>query len=145
MHVDPMEAGRGGKHTRGKIKRAKVALRELEKLGVSLGTHKLFGRIDVVAEGDRGETFFVEVEGDSSRQKEQGLYSALGQLVLSMKIWSDEVNYGIAVPDTREWWHQLRKIPLEVSKRLKVWRYSVGVSSCTSLEPGASIPHWSRG
>ncbi len=68
MHVDPMEAGRGGKHTRGKIKRAKVALRELEKLGVSLGTHKLFGRIDVVAEGDRGETFFVEVEILGRRQ-----------------------------------------------------------------------------
>jgi len=85
MHVDPMEAGRGGKHTRGKIKRAKVALRELEKLGVSLGTHQLFGPIDVIAEGDR-ETCFVEVEGESARQKEQALYPALGQLVLSMKL-----------------------------------------------------------
>src|ERR1041385_5194875 len=144
MHVDPMERGRGGRHSRGKVKRAGVALHELERLGVKVGSHKLFGPIDVIAENGR-ETVLVEVEGESTRQKEQALYSALGQLMLSMKIWNDEVRYGIAVPDTREWWHQLRKIPREVTKRLRLWRHSVGVNSCTSLEPGASIPDWSRG
>lgn len=145
IHVDPMEIGRGGRQTRGKVKRAKAAMRELEKLGVKLGIHKLYGAIDVVAEGDGGQTRFVEVEGESSRQREQALYSALGQLMLSMKLWSDDVSYGIAVPDTREWWNQLRKIPLQLTKRLKLWRYSVGVNSCTSIGPGTSIPDWSRG
>ena len=144
MHVDPMETGRGGKQSRGKIKRAEAAMDELEKLGVKLGTHKLFGPIDVVAEADR-ETCFVEVEGESTRQKEQALYSAIGQLMLSMKLWSDDVKYGIAVPDTREWWNQLRKIPLELTTRLRLWRYSVGVNSCTSIEPGVGIPDWERG
>ena len=87
----------------------------------------------------------VEVEGESGRQREQALYSALGQLLLSMKIWNDQVTYGIAVPDTREWWCQLQKIPLELTKRLRLWRYSVGVNSCTSIDPGCVIPDWSRG
>jgi hypothetical protein len=87
----------------------------------------------------------VEVEGESGRQREQALYSSLGQLLLSMKIWSDDLAYGIAVPDTREWWRQLAKIPLDLTKRLNLWRYSVGLNSCTSIEPGTGIPNWERG
>jgi len=41
----------------------------------------------------------IEVEGDSSRQKEQAMYSALGQIVLSMGDSSSEVAYALAVPD----------------------------------------------
>lgn len=145
MHIDPMELAKGGKHSRGKVTRAKRALLELEKLGVTVGMHTLFGPIDVVAESDKNETRFVEVEGESGRQRVQDLYSALGQLILSMKIWGEGVEYGIAVPDSREWWHQLRKIPLELTTRLRLWRHSVGPNSCTTLEPGASIPDWSRG
>jgi len=55
------------------------------------------------------------------------------------------VEYGIAVPDTREWWRQLRKIPLELTRRVRPWRYSVGLNSCTILEPGTQIPDWERG
>ena len=62
-----------------------------------------------------------------------------------MKIWNPIVVYGIAVPDTREWWKQLQKIPLGLTKRLSLWRYSVGVNSCTSIEPGVGIPDWGRG
>ena len=145
MHIDPMEKGAGGRHPRGKVKRAKEALRQLRSLGVILGIHKLYGTVDIVAEHEHGHMRLVEVEGESGRQREQALYSALGQLLLSMKIWNDQVTYGIAVPDTREWWHQLQKIPLELTKRLRLWRYSVGPNSCTSIEPGIGIPDWGRG
>ena len=87
----------------------------------------------------------IEVEGESGRQRELALYSSLGQLLLSMKIWNDDMAYGIAVPDTREWWRQMEKIPLELTKRLRLWRYSVGANSCTSVEPGIGIPDWGRG
>ena len=145
MHVDPMERGVGGKHSRGKVKRANEALRQLRRLGVTIGTHNLFGPVDVVAEHPRGGTRLIEVEGESGRQREQALYSSLGQLLLSMKIWNDDMAYGIAVPDTREWWRQMEKIRLELTKRLRLWRYSVGANSCTSVEPGIGIPDWGRG
>ncbi len=144
MHIDPMERGMGGRHPRGKVKRANEALRELRRLGVIIGSHDLFGPVDVVAEHPREGTRLIEVEGESGRQREQALYSSLGQLLLSMKIWSETLAYGIAVPDTREWWRQLQKIPLELTKRLRLWRYSVGASSCTSVEPGMEIPNWER-
>jgi len=145
MNIDPMERGGGGRQSRGKAKRANEALRQLRRLGVIIGAHDLFGPVDVVAEHPRGGTRLIEVEGESGRQREQALYSSLGQLLLSMKIWSDDMAYGIAVPDTREWWRQLGKIPLELTKRLHLWRYSVGVNSCTSVEPGIVIPDWERG
>ena len=145
MHIDPMEKGKGGKHPRGKVRRANEGLRQLRALGVTIGAHKLFGPVDVVAEHRERGTRLVEVEGESARQREQALYSSLGQLLLSMKNWSDDIAYGIAVPDTREWWRQLEKIPLELTKRLRLWRYSVGVNSCTSIEPGMEIPDWERG
>ena len=145
MHIDPMEKGLGGKHPRGKVKRANDALRQLRTLGVVIGAHKLYGPVDFVAEHPRKATRLIEVEGESGRQREQALYSSLGQLFLSMKIWSEDMEYGIAVPDTREWWRQLQKIPLELTKRLRLWRYSVGVNSCTSIEPGMGIPNWERG
>ena len=146
MHVDPMEEGRGGEHPPGKVERADAALRALRELGVVIGTHEQFGRVDVVAEHDKGEIRLIEVEGDSSRQKEQAVYSALGQLLMSMKLWSDSVGYGIAVPDTREWVMQVKKIPTEVTTRLHLWRYLVkSTNSVTIIEPGAEMPDWARG
>ncbi len=50
MHVDAMERAKGGTHPRGKIRRANAALRQLRELGVTIGPHKLFGPVDVVAE-----------------------------------------------------------------------------------------------
>ncbi len=146
MHIDPMEKGMGGKHPPGKVKRVNAALRELRELGVVIGTHKQFGPVDVVAEHERGEFRLIEVEGESGKQMEQALYSSLGQLLLSMKLWSDDVGYGIAVPDTREWVRQVKKIPTELTKRLRLWRYFVMTpNSVTSVEPGMQIPDWARG
>jgi hypothetical protein len=145
MHIDPMEKGRG-KHTPGKVKRANAALRELRELGVVIGTHKQFGRVDVVADHEQGALRLIEVEGESQRQKDQALYSSLGQLLLAMKLWSDQVGYGIAVPNTREWVRQVQKIPNDLTKRLHLWRYLVGpLTSVTAVEPGTEIPDWGRG
>ena len=145
MHIDPMEKGVGGRHARGKIGRTKIALQELRRLGVTLGAHPLYGRVDVVAEHPHEGTRLIEVEGESGRQREQALYSSLGQLLMSMKIWSEDLAYGIAVPDTREWWRQLQKIPLEVTERLRLWRHVVRVNACTNIGPGMGIPEWGRG
>ncbi len=56
MHVDPMERGVGGRHPRGKVRRANEALRELRRLGVIIGSHDLFGPVDVVAQHPEGYT-----------------------------------------------------------------------------------------
>src|SRR2546422_2499013 len=76
MHIDPMEGGRGGKHSRGKVRRANEAMRQLRSRGVVIGMHKLFGPVDVVAEHPEKGTRLVEVEGESARQREQALYSS---------------------------------------------------------------------
>ncbi len=148
MHIDAMERGKGGKHSKGKVKRVNAALRELRKLGVVIGPNKLFGRVDVVADHEKGGGLqLIEVEGESGRQKEQALYSSLGQLLLSMKLWSDYVGYGIAVPDTREWVRQVRKIPAELTTRLNLSRYLVGLdlTSVTTIGPGEEISDLGRG
>ena len=64
-------------------------------------------------------TFVAEVEGDSSRQKEQAMYSALGQIVLSMRDSSTEVTYVLAVPDTDKWAVQIRKVPGRIAELLR--------------------------
>jgi len=101
--------------------------------------------VDVVAEHVHEGLRLIEVEGESSRQKEQSLYSALGQLLLSMKLWNRQVAYGIAVPDTSEWTNQVQEIPLEVTNRLQLWRYLVSSNSVSIIEPGMGIPDWRRG
>src|SRR6266702_6900707 len=63
MHIDPMEKGLGGTHARGKLRRANAALRELRRLGVTIGTHKMFRPVDVVADHPSEPTRLIEVEG----------------------------------------------------------------------------------
>lgn len=109
VDVDAMERAKGGTHAADKRERAAAAETALRELGVTVGAHPEFGRADVVAEhADKG-TFVVEVEGRSSRQKEQALYSALGQLVLQMQ--GSNYQFVLAVPDDGYWERQLRKVP----------------------------------
>jgi hypothetical protein len=145
VDVDAMERGKGGTHPRGKRKIAAAALKQLLAFGAVRGPHKLYGRVDVIAEHDAHGLRLIEVEGDSSRQREQAMYSALGQLLLTMKPKGADVRYGLAVPDTRQWWHQLLKIPTEVRTRLQLELYVVGQNGATSIEPGAPLPDWERG
>ncbi len=104
-----MERAKGGQHKPGKAERARVAEAALLSMGVTIGAHPEYGRADIVAVHPNHGLFVVEVEGSSSRQKEQAVYSALGQLVLQMR----GTNHGfvLAVPDEPSWERQLLKIP----------------------------------
>ncbi|WP_287605105.1 hypothetical protein [Thiothrix sp.] len=104
-----MERAKGGQHKPGKAERANVAESALLNMGVTIGAHPEFGRADIVAQHPRHGLFVVEVEGNSSRQKEQAMYSALGQLVLQMQ--GTKYGFVLAVPDEPAWQKQLLKVP----------------------------------
>jgi hypothetical protein len=99
IDVDAMERGVGGQHPPDKEAIAADCESWLRQQGARIVAHELFGRADLVAEKPGHGTFVVEVEGDSSRQREQAMYSALGQIVLSMTDASGGIRYGLAVPD----------------------------------------------
>lgn len=109
VDVDAMERAKGGQHKPGKAERALVAENALLSMGVIIGAHPEFGRTDIVAEHPTKGLFIVEVEGTSSRQKEQAVYSALGQLVLQMH--GRRGKFILAVPDEHTWEVQVKKIP----------------------------------
>lgn len=116
VDIDAMERAKGGQHKPDKAERAGVAEAALKSLGARPDKHPEFGRADVVAKHPHKGTFIVEVEGESSRQKEQAIYSALGQLVLQM----DGGNHRLmlAVPDEPAWEKQIEKIPHNARKAL---------------------------
>ena len=109
VDVDAMERARGGAHKSDKAARARKAESDLIALGVVIGVHPEFGRADIVAEHPTKGLYLVEVEGASSRQKEQALYSALGQLVLQMR--GSPHKFLLAVPDDPLWERQVKKVP----------------------------------
>jgi len=98
VDIDSMERGIAGQHPPDKKDIADECEKWLRQQGVEIVAHHLYGRADLVAEKE-GRTFVIEVEGDSSRQREQAMYSALGQIVLSMGE-STQISYGLAVPDS---------------------------------------------
>lgn len=109
VDVDAMERAQGGQHKPGKAESARAAEDALLSMGACIGAHCEFGRADIVAEHPTKGLFIVEVEGTSSRQKEQAVYSALGQLVLQMH--SRKHKFVLAVPDDPAWEVQVKKIP----------------------------------
>lgn len=138
VDLDAMERARGGRHPPDKKERARRAEDWLVTAGVRIGPHPEFGRADLVAVKPRVATVVVEVEGDSSRQKEQALYSALGQAVLLMRADGD-TRYGLAVPDTPSWERQLAKIPAHVSDRLALTLWLVGETEVRKRNSTVSI------
>ena len=132
IHVDGMERGKGGQQPHGKEERARLAEDCLKTAGAQMGAHPSFGRVDLVA--TRGtKTVLVEVEGDSRKQKEQKLYSALGQIVLMMGA-DRNIRYGLAVPDTLSWERQMAKIPRFVRDRLSLTLWLVDQNGVRELE-----------
>lgn len=109
VDIDAMERAKGGQHKPDKMARAKIAEDALVAMGVYIGSHPVLGRVDIVAEHPKHGSYIVEVEGSAKRQKEQAVYSALGQLVLQMK--GGNYFYLLAVPDDKSWEKQLNKIP----------------------------------
>ncbi len=116
VDIDAMERAKGGQHKPGKAERARTAESALLSMGATIGAHPEFGRADIVAEHPTNGLFVIEVEGNSSRQKEQAVYSALGQLVLQMQ--GIKHRFVIAIPDETSWEKQLLKIPKHARVKL---------------------------
>jgi hypothetical protein len=116
VDVDAMERAKGGQHKSEKADRARVAEAAILTMGATIGSHPDFGRADIVAEHPKQGFFIIEVEGTSSRQKEQAVYSALGQLVLQMH--GRKHGFVLAVPDETPWEKQIKKIPLHARATL---------------------------
>jgi hypothetical protein len=138
VDVDAMERAEGGAHPDDKREKAQVAERQLRELGVTIGAHPRFGRADIVAEHTQLGTVVIGVEGDSSRQREQAVYSALGQALLVMRDFGESITYGIAVPDRDDWVRQLQKVPLAAAERLKLQLLAVSPQGVRQIAPNQS-------
>ena len=123
VHLDPMEMGIG--QSAEKQTKAAECAAWLRQHGVKVMEDHEFGRRDIVARHPERGTVLVEVEGESSRQREQALYSALGQAVLQMTEFKPNESYAIAVPDSADWERQLRKVPKAARDRLALRLYMV--------------------
>ena len=120
VHVDPMERAQGGTHPEDKRAIAERCLAIINEADASIGAHPVYGRVDIVAERDGEPCYFIEVEGQSSRQREQAVYSALGQLVVAMNVPREARRYGLAVPDDPEWVAQVSKFPQRILDLLNI-------------------------
>jgi hypothetical protein len=134
VDVDAMERCRGGTHPADKRTRAEAAEARLRALGVAIAAHSTYGRADLVATHPSLGTFVVEVEGESSRQREQAMYSALGQTLVSMHTVDPTVTFALVVPDTEAWERQLRKVPSRVLGALNLQLFLVSMSGARTLE-----------
>jgi hypothetical protein len=135
VDIDAMERGEKGQHPPEKKNIAHECETWLKDHGVKIVSHPVYGRADLVAKNERLGTFVIEVEGKSAKQKEQAMYSALGQIVLSMRDPSPKITYGLAVPDTEKWETQLKKIPQRVRDLLKLDLFLVSKSGARRLPP----------
>lgn len=133
VDIDAMERANGGQHPAGKKEAAGVAEAALRSAGAHIVAHPIHGRADMVATKPGEPTYVIEVEGDSSRQKEQAMYSALGQLVLSMGSADENIKFMLAVPDSTEWERHLLKIPAGVKLQLNLDAVLVSVSGVQSV------------
>jgi hypothetical protein len=61
------------------------------------------------------------------------MYSALGQLVLSMGSADENIKFMLAVPDSKEWERQLLKIPDRVKLQLGLDAVLVSASGVRSV------------
>lgn len=142
--VDAMEMGKGKLQSAEKIERAQRAVAELESLGVHVGIHNTWGRVDVVADHREHGVRLIEVEGKSRKQKEQAVYSALGQLALTMKAFGTSMRFGLAVPDTRAWRKQLAKIPKAYREAVRLDMYAVANGGLSMWDEKDVITEWGR-
>ncbi len=76
--------------------------------------------------------YLVEVEGDAAKQREQAMYSALGQLLLLME-QPMGARFCLAVPDTREWRAQRAKVPRRVVELLSLEFFLVSTESVATF------------
>lgn len=125
VDIDSMERGKGSQNKPEKIERVKISEEKLIQLGVKINNKTPYGRVDILALHPVHGIHLIEVEGKSSKQKEQALYSALGQIILLINEKTKDLNYGIAVPDNTNWETQLRKLPNYIKEKLNIKCYLV--------------------
>jgi len=133
VDLDAMELGKGDQNPPGKRRIAEQHHQWLKEQGVMIGSHQKYGRADVVACKQGLGTYIIEVEGDSSKQREQAIYSALGQTIFLMNEIPDTVRYGLAVPDSPKWEAQLQKIPERVREVLGLELFLVAATGVREL------------
>ncbi|NWF77801.1 MAG: hypothetical protein HXY36_04330 [Chloroflexi bacterium] len=133
VDLDPMEMGKGRQNAGQKGALAQTYRKRLEDIGVRIGADKEFGRTDIVARHPEKGCFIIECEGDTRKQKEQAMYSALGQLLVKMFAGYARTCYGLAVPKSNGWRKQLSKIPKTVCQRLNLKLYLVSGSAVQEL------------
>jgi len=109
VDLDAMELGKGAQNTREKRKVAETHRRWMEDNGIAISPHAEHGRADIVAQHSIHGKWLIECEGDTSKQREQAMYSSLGQLILLMA--DSRSHYALAVPHSDEWSSQVAKIP----------------------------------
>ena len=133
VDIDAMERAKGGTHPGGKREIAESCLDRLRSTGVGIGAHPVWGRVDVVAEKSDQPIYFVEVEGDAAKQREQAMYSALGQLLLLMEQPPEMARFCLATPDTPQWRAQLAKVPNRVVELLGLEFFLVSMDGVTKF------------
>ncbi|MFC2018731.1 hypothetical protein ACFLU4_02080 [Chloroflexota bacterium] len=125
VNLDGMELGKGNQNSEAKYEIADKCKKWFESEGIVLGPHPKYRFADIVASKGTSETHIIEVEGESSKQSEQALYSALGQIIIQMDQNIDILKYGLAVPDDPKWEKHLKKIPIYIRGRLDLQLYLV--------------------
>jgi hypothetical protein len=139
VHLDGMERGLGRQNPQRKRDIAHGAEKWLVAQGIRIGNHPEYGRADLVATHPTRGTSVLEVEGFSARQKDSAVYSALGQAIVMMTRFVNDVTFGIAVPDNPDFERQLRKLPAEVCRRLHLKLFLVSTGHIRTLHPDATI------
>ena len=124
VDVDAMELGEGNQNTQEKRDTAAAEMKWLSDNGATVHKHKLGKRTDIRATHPEFGTYVIECEGDTSKQREQAMYSALGQVLLQMT--DPKVKYAIALPNTKPWSDQIGKIPLRIRQLLPLLIFMVG-------------------
>ncbi len=120
VDIDAMERAKGDQQKPDKKERVEIAEQAIVDAGASIGAHPIYGRVDVIATHPELGTYLIEVEGKSSKQKEQAMYSALGQTILLMDKLEINITYVLAVPDQKDWEFQINKIPTRIKNMLNM-------------------------
>ena len=129
VDLDAMELGKGSQNTQEKRETAEKHRTWMKDCGVILSPHAEHGRADTFAHHATYGKWLIECEGDSSRQREQAMYSSLAQLILLMS--DSRSNYALAVPNSAEWSRQTSKIPQFVRDKLALKVYLVSAEDVT--------------
>ncbi len=97
---------------------------------------------DVRAWKSNGLQWFIEAKGEDANTRVAFL-TAIGQIV--SRVLTEEVNqaksHGIAVPDTKKWRNQVKRIPKWLKKKIRLYILLVGEDCRVRvITPAKDIP-----